>query len=300
MDRLTAMEAFVAVAETGSFTRAARHMRISTPMVTLHVRRLEEHLGATLFNWTTRRVDLTEDGRQLLAYARTALDAFAHAETALRQENGLTGRVRLDLPASIGQTFVVPALTEFHRMFPNITLDLSLGDRGTFFRTDGFDLVIRAGNVSTTGWRAVPLGTTRLICLASPDYIERHGRPMSPEDLNHHRCILYASVEAPGGDPWRFMHKGQKVRVRLRPAFTFNDGTAIMAATRAGLGISCNLEMLVRGDLRAGALVPILPEYNEAPLSVVLMSAQERSSLPHVRAVRDFLIQHIDWQIDAG
>ena len=295
MDRLTAIEAFAAVAEAGSFTRAARMMRISTPMVTLHVQRLEEHLGVRLFNRSTRRVDLTEEGRQFLSYARATLDAYATAETALRPGAGIAGRVRLDAPASIGHTFIVPALAAFQRANPRITLDLSLGDRGTFFRVDGFDLVIRTGDAPPSGWKTFTLGETRLICLAAPEYLERHGTPASPDDLSHHRCIHYASVEAPGGNPWRLRRAGKTFTIRPPAAFTFNDGAAILAAAREGLGIAQNLAMLARGDLASGRLVEVLGDYTGATLSVMLMGAPDRIALPHVDAARAFLMEVVDW-----
>jgi len=175
MDRLTAMEAFVAVAETRSFTRAAARMRLSPAMMTLHVSRLEEHLGVRLFNRTTRRVDLTADGRQLLDYAQAVLEAYASAERSTRPGGALTGRVRLDVPASVGHALIVPALAEFRRLHPDIVLDLTLGDRGTFFRVDGFDLVMRIGETPLSGWQTRLLGTTRLVALASPDYVREHG-----------------------------------------------------------------------------------------------------------------------------
>lgn len=298
MDRLTAMEAFVAVAEAGSFTRAALRMRISTPMMTLHVRRLEEHLGARLFNRSTRRVDLTAEGRQFLSYARAALDAYATAEKALQPGGGIAGRVRLDAPASMGHAFIVPALADFHCAHPQIILDLTLGDRGTFFRIDGFDLVIRSGEVPPSGWKTITLGTTRLMCVASPDYIAQHGMPVEPDDLARHRCIPYASVEAPGGNPWIVQHEGRKLRVRPPTAFTFNDGAAILAAAIAGLGIGQTLEMLARVDVAAGRLVPVLPPSCWPRQSVVLMGAPDRFALPHVQAAVDFLIKSIAWNLD--
>jgi len=295
MDRLTAMEAFVAVAEMGSFTRAAARMRMSAAMMTLHIARLEERLGVRLFNRTTRRVDLTEDGRQLLERARAALHAFAAAETALTPGAGLSGRVRIDVPASIGHAFVLPALQGFHRLHPDIALDLSFGDRGTVFRADGFDILVRIGEAPISGWITVTLGQTRLLCLASPDYLERHEPPIEPEDLNNHRCIVYASVEAPGGNPWNFTRNGKRSRIRPPSAFSFNDGAGIMAALLAGLGIAQNLEMLARDDLRTGTLVPVLEAWAPPPRPVVLMSARDRYALPHVRAVMDFLAERVDW-----
>ncbi|MBO9376224.1 LysR family transcriptional regulator [Sphingomonas histidinilytica] len=297
MDRLTAMEAFVAVAELGSFSRAAARMRMSAAMMTLHVARLEEHLGVRLFNRTTRRVDLTEDGRALLDHARAALHAYVQAENALKPGSGLTGRVSIDAPASIGHGFVVPALEHFHRLHPDIVVDLSLGDRGTVFRADGFDILLRVGEAPLAGWIAVPLGATRLTCLAAPDYLDRHGTPETPEDLNEHRCILYASVEGPGGNPWSFVRNGRRVRIRPPAAFTFNDGAAIMAMTAAGLGIAQNLEMLAHDALQSGTLRRVLEDWTTPTLPVVLMSAKDRYALPYVRAAMDFLAERIDWRL---
>lgn len=299
MDRLTGLEAFLAVTEAGSFTKAASRMGMSAAMMTLHVSRLEERVGARLFHRTTRRVDLTEDGRQMLDHARAAVEAYRAAEGALQRGRGLAGRVHLDLPASIGHAFVVPALSAFQAAFPDIVLDLTLGDRGTFFRLDGFDIVLRIGDVPPSGWESHTLGTTRLVRLASPDYARRHGLPAAPHDLVQHPCIVYASVEAPGGNPWEFVREEGTVRLRPPVAFSFNDGAAIMAAARAGLGIAQNLEMLARGDLAAGTLLSVLPEAPGEAMPVVLMGAQDRLALPRVRAVLEFLIDNIDWKLSA-
>lgn len=297
VDRLTAMEAFVAVAELGSFSRAAARLRMSAAMMTLHIARLEERLGVRLFNRTTRRVDLTEDGRRLLDHARAALHAFALAENALKPGSGLTGRVRIDAPASVGHGFIVPALQRFHGLHPEIVIELSLGDRGTVFRTDGFDILLRVGEAPLSGWITVPLGATRLVCLAAPDYLERNGAPATPEDLNDHRCILYASVEESGGNPWSFVQNGKRVRIRPPAAFTFNDGAAIMATACAGLGIAQNLEMLAHDELHSGRLRRVLESWTTPTLPVVLMSAKDRYALPYVRAAMDFLADGIDWRL---
>lgn len=298
MDRLTAMEAFVAVAETGSFTRAAARMRLSAAMMTVHISRLEERLGVRLFNRTTRRVDLTAEGRQLLDHARAVIESFSAAERSTRPGGALSGRVRLDVPASVGHAFIIPALTEFRQIHPDIVLDLTLGDRGTFFRVDGFDLVMRIGEAPLSGWQTHTLGTTRIISLAAPSYVRERGVPARPDDVAQHRCLLYASVEAPGGNAWTFLDNGKRIRIRPPASFTFNDGGAIMGAARAGLGIAHNLEMLARRDIAAGTLIPVLSEFVAPPLSVVLMAARARLQLPHVRAVRDFLAERIDWDLE--
>lgn len=296
MDRMSAMEAFVAVAEAGSFTRAAARLGVSVPMTTLHVARLEEHLGVRLFNRTTRRVDLTDEGLRLLDPARELLAQFAAAERAVRPGGGLAGVVRLDAPASIGHASIVPRLAELHAAYPDIVVELTLGDRGTVFRIDGFDIVMRVGEAPLSGWITHSLGETRQMCVASPDYLARHGTPREPEELSGHRCLLYSSVDAPGGRPWLFDRAGRQLRMRPPAAFAFNDGAAILSAARDGLGIAQQLEMIAREDLRAGRLVPVLESWAR-PVSVSLMSARERHALPHVRAIMDFLVTRLDWRV---
>lgn len=296
MDRLTSMEVFVAVAETGSFTRAAARMRISVPMTTLHISRLEERLGVRLFNRTTRRVDLTQEGSRLIEPARELIAGYAAAERSVRPGGGPQGRVRVDAPASIGHACILPRLAEFHAAFPDIVIDLTLGDRGTVFRVDGFDIVMRVGEPPLSGWVTHHLGETRQLCLASPAYLAQQGTPQTPDELTGHRCLLYASVEAPGGSPWLFQHEGKPLRVRPAPAFTFNDGAALLSAARDGLGIAQQLEMVAHDDTRSGRLVPLLLPW-AAPVSATLMGAKERLALPHVGAVMEFLCARVDWQL---
>ena len=298
MDRLTSIEAFLAVVDTHSFTQAAARLRLSPAMISTHIARLEENVGARLFNRTTRRVDITEHGRQFLPHAREVMHAFASAENSFRAQAGLSGRVRLDAPASLGLAFVVPALKAFRQLHPNIIIDLSLGDRGTIFRADGFDILLRVGEAPVPGWVCEPLGSTRLVCVASPEYLASHDEPETPDDLNDHACILYASVEAPGGSPWLFSEAGKNVKVRPPVALTFNEGAAITRAAVDGLGPCQNLEMLIGEEVAQGTLVPILENYSGAPMPVVLMSANDRYALPYVRVVMDYLQNAIDWKLD--
>lgn len=299
MDRLTSLEAFVLIVETGTFSRAAARMHLSPAMVTAHISKLEDRLGVRLLNRTTRRVDLTEEGRQFLEHARTVLDAMSTAENAVRPGSGrLVGRVHIDAPASVGHAFIVPALAALRQQHPDIIIDLSLGDRGTVFRTDGYDILLRVGEAPYASWFLHPLGVTRLLCFASPDYLAGHGIPQSPEDLSDHRCLLYASGEAAGGSPWAFAQEGRQIRIRPPASFTFNDGAAIMAAARAGLGIAQNMEMLARDPLRRGELAPVLEAWTAAPVPVTLMCAKDRHQLPHVKAVMEFLAEQIDWGVE--
>ena len=298
MDRLSAMEAFVAVAETSSFTRAAARLRISTPMVTLHVARMEEYLGVRLFHRTTRRVDLTEQGQRMLQQARDALAAYAAAVGSISSAVGPTGRVRIDAPASVGLRYILPCLADLRLSFPDIAIELSLGDRGTIYRIEGFDIILRVGEAPLAGWVTHALGETRQICVAAPGYLADHSYPASPHDLDDHTCILYSSLDTTGGySPWIFTRDDVPIRVRPKAAYTFNDGTAILSAARNGLGIAQHLELIAQDDIRSGALVQLLGEWTTSPIGVVLMSEKQRYDLPQVRAVMDYLTTAIDWRM---
>lgn len=296
MDRLAELEAFIAVAEARSFARAAAHLRVSPASVTTRIAQLEARLGVRLLNRTTRRVDLTEQGRGYMVHARAVLDAFAAAESSVKPSGrGIVGRVRIDAPASVGRAFIVPALARFRRAYPEISVELSLGDRGTVFRADGFDILLRVGHAPVSNAVVERLGDTRLLCFAAPAYLAEHGVPVTPADLHGHRCIVYSSTDASGDNCWQFLDRGKPCMVRPPASLIFNDGTAITEAALAGLGIARNLEMLVRPYVDGGQLVPVLEGLTPAALPVVLTSSIDRHALPYVAAAFAFMTREIDW-----
>ena len=300
MDRLTSLEAFVAVVDLGSFTKAATRLRLSPSMVTAHVSRLEERLGVKLLNRTTRRLDLTQQGRSFLDSARQILDSVAAAESAVRRgDNRPVGRVRIDAPALMGALYVAPALAQLKASFPDIVLDLTLGDRGTVFRTDGFDILIRVGEAAPSDHVTMRGGDTRFILVAAPDYLTRRGRPATPQDVLAHDCILYASLDAPGGNPWRFRAGDEMIRLHPPASLTCNDGGAIAEAAIEGIGLAQTLEMLVRRPLADGRLVQVLEHWAQASIPVVLTCAADRYRLPAVNAVMRFLAEEVPWGLAA-
>jgi DNA-binding transcriptional LysR family regulator len=296
MDRFASLEVFVAIVDTGSFARAAARLRMSPAMATTHLARLEERLGVRLLNRTTRRIDLTEQGRTFLEEARGILETLAAAESALRRgDRRPSGRVRIDAPASVGMRFIVPAMAALRAAYPDIVVDLSLGDRGTIFRTDGFDILLRVGDAPPSDRISIPLGQTRYLLVASPVYLAKRGRPSVPDDLLDHDCILYSSVEAPGGDRWRFSQDGVLQWLRVPAALTFNDGAAIAEAAIAAAGLAQTLDMLVADPLADGRLVSILDRWTAATSPVVLTCARDRYEATAVKAVMAFLADEIEW-----
>lgn len=295
MDRLTSLEVLVAIVDHGGFGKAAERLGLSPTMVSTHLARLEDRLGTRLIHRSTRRFALTAQGHVFVEEARAILDAIRQAENMVgRGDAGPIGRVAIDAPGAIGLRFVVPALPRFRQAHPRVALDLSVGDRNMLFRPEGFDMLIRVGVPPEGKGEVAPLGRTRFVQIASPDYLARRGVPLTPDELHDHDCILYATVERPVGQ-WRFIRHGEKRSLRPASVASFNHGDAIAAAAVAGLGIAQTLEMLVMPELETGKLVRILTDWNAESVDLQLFIPQDRVKRPAVRAVAQFLREQIDW-----
>lgn len=296
MDRLTGLEVFVAIVDSGGFGRAAERLGLSPTMVSAHLTRLEDRLGSRLIHRTTRRFVLTPQGHLFLEEARSILNALSQAESMVRRSKsaGPSGRVAIDAPGAIGLRFVVPALSQLRALHPGILLDLSVGDRSMTQRPGSFDMVIRVAAPAEGRGEVIKLGETRFMQVASPDYLARRGEPQTPEDLHDHDCILFATVERPVGQ-WRFERDGERRALRPNSVATFNHGDAIAAAAVRGVGISQTLEMLITPELESGTLRPVLSDWNRASVDIQLVMPPDRSERPAVRAAAEFLRTAIDW-----
>ncbi|MEA1652860.1 LysR substrate-binding domain-containing protein [Nitrospirillum sp. BR 11164] len=296
MTQIIELMVFTTIVDVGSMSRAATRLRLSPAMVTMHLARLEASLDAKLLNRSTRRLELTDQGRVFLSHARAILDAVAIAEVAVREADGRpTGRVRIDAPASLGRRLVLPLVPDCREAYPGIVIDLSLGDRGTLHRPDGFDIMLRVGTVPDTTRKTVKLGIGRLLLVAAPDYLTRRGVPRTPDDLNTHDCILYSSVESPGGNRWRFIREGASTWLRPKPILTLNDGGAMTEAAIAGAGIAQILDILVAEPVAKGTLVALMPDWTSAGVPVTLSLGRDGEVPAAVKAVFDFLATRLKW-----
>jgi len=296
MDRLTGLEVLVAIIDSGGFSRAAERLGMSPAMVSTHLARLEDRLGARLIDRSTRRFALTQQGHRFVEDARAILDAMAQAEGAVRRgARGPRGRVLIDAPGAIGLRFVVPAIPGFRELHPEIAVDLSFGERSMVFRPDGFDLMIRFGDPPEGRGQIIPLGATRFVQVASPDYLARRGVPTSPDQLGEHDTIVYATAERPLGQRWRFWRDGDLRWIRPTSVAAFNHGDAITAAAVAGVGIAQTLEMLAAPEIAAGRLVPILTEWNRNSVLIQLFMPEDRAKRPAVKALAEFLSTQVTW-----
>ena len=249
------------VVQAGSFTLAAERLDMSKSGVAKSIARLENSLGVRLFQRTTRRLNLTDEGRQFSDGCLRALAELENAQaqvTTGRQE--LAGRLRVDLPVMFGRRWVLPALLEIAAQHPALELDVSLTDRRVDLVEDGVDLVIRIGPLQDSATLiAKPLGVQQAVLVAHPDYLARHGQPQTLDDLYQHACITFGS----GGQtrPWHFLDRhGRSQPLAMRGRLGLNHSGAILDAVLAGHGIALLSDWLVAEHLSMGRLARVLPQ----------------------------------------
>jgi DNA-binding transcriptional LysR family regulator len=288
MDRLASIAAFVRVVENGGFTAAARHLNLSPTMVSNHVQVLEDRLGARLLNRTTRRVSLTEIGREY--YERSAhiladLDEADRAAGALQATP--RGRLRVHCHPSLAR-IIAPVVTAYLRDNPEVSVDLRRGDQLIDLLEEGFDVAIRPYVPADSSLMVRRLADWRHVLCCSPSYLETHPEPMSPADLSAHNCIRYAFY--PFGDEWRFTDPdGAPLTVRVAGNLVTSDTEMTRFAVTAGLGVMLISPFSIHEDLRAGSLVPLLRNYPTAQFTIAALYPHRRHLAAKVRVFIDAL-----------
>jgi DNA-binding transcriptional LysR family regulator len=283
MDRLNAMELFVRVVETGSFSAVAREMDMTQPTVSKQLAGLEARLKTRLLNRSTRQLSLTEAGTSYYEACKRILDGVREAEGNLGKLQGrLAGTLRLNTSIALGQMYVSPLAIKFQRAHPEIEIDLQLQDRFVDLVEEGIDVAIRVGRLTDSTLVARRLGRA-----ATPAYLKKHGTPKVPQDLASHNCILYAYLST--GNEWLFQGPEGEIRVKVTGSFRANNGDAIRQAVLADLGVAVGPEWIVHDDIAAGTLRPILPDFAPTPLEVNAVFTSARHVSTKVRAFIEFL-----------
>ncbi|KPW60237.1 Transcriptional regulator, LysR family protein [Pseudomonas caricapapayae] len=294
MDLFQAMRVYVKVVESGSLTAAAQACSISTTMVGNHLRALEQRLGVSLLQRTTRRQRLTEFGTAYYERCLEVLGLVAESEQLAEQAHGdPTGTLRITAPLTFGSEVLAPALVEFSQRFPDVRLDLVLTNQRLDMIDNGFDVAIRLGNIpESSPLIARPLQDYTLTICAAPDYLARHGAPAHPEDLCAHNCLAFAY---PAGDEWRtagtqWRMTGPKgeVLVDVSGSMVANTSAGLYQAARAGMGVVMLPDALVQRDLQEGRLVALLPDYHLPRRPMNLLYVQDRYRLPKLRSFVEF------------
>lgn len=284
MDRLDEFAVLVAVIDAGSLAGAARRLRRSPPAVTRTLAALEDRVGASLVERTTRRLSPTEHGLTLAARARELLADY-EALTSSAPAAPLQGLLRVTAPVQFGRHHVVPIVDAFLNAYPAMSVELVLNDRNLDLVEEGLDAAVRIGALVDSALLTRRTGEVRRVLVASPGYLASRGIPQRPADLTHHDTILGTAQS--GVPEWRFGTVGARSAVRLSPRLLVNEVEAQLLAARAGRGIARILSYQVLDDLQTGTLIRLLPEFEPPPLPVQLITRRSVRTAPKTRAFLD-------------
>jgi DNA-binding transcriptional LysR family regulator len=281
------MQVFVRVAQHMGFAAAARDLQMSPGAVTKHVNALESRIGTRLLNRTTRRVGLTEAGRVYLERCLECLQALEDADASMSElAKEPAGLLRVTAPFDFRES-LLPVLADVMNAHPNIVVDLRLSNRVVDMVEEGIDVGVRVAHSLDGGYVARPLARTHLAIFGAPEYIRKHGRPRSPEDLPSHRSLVF--TEPRPMQELVFARGGREVRVRLNAVMMSNDGGALMAALRRAVGLAAVPSFMARGDLEAGRIEPVLLDWSLPEYRVFAVYPHRRFVSPKVRVFLEAL-----------
>lgn len=289
-DRLQEMRVFKAVVDAGGFTAAALVLDVSQPFVSQSIGNLERRLGVQLLHRSTRTQRLTSEGKRFLSSCNLVLEAIEQAEAEIRSSEP-TGDLRVSAPQAFGIDQIVPALPGFITMYPKLAVRFSLSDSLVNLIEDNVDVAVRMGHLQDSSLRSRKLCNLQRIIVAAPDYIARHGLPLTPQGLDHHRCLLW---EAPRDhlNQWPFIVNGKLEKIPVRGGFRSSDGSTLFELCVAGIGIMRLAEHLALPAIRSGKLVPLLSDYQALDdTAIYAVYLPERQLIPRIRAFVDYLVE---------
>ena len=296
---LEAWAIFAKVAECGSFSRAADELGLAKTTVSKAVTRLESRMRVSLFHRTTRKLSLTESGRQSLERAaRILADGAAIEADILEEAVSPRGLVRIAAITAVGVEAIAPILPEFLRAYPDIEIDLVLTENQVDVVAEGFDAAIQVGHGGdSTTLRSIRLSSLRRPLVASPDLIAQFGLPAGPEDLARYPAVLPSHI--PHANEWQFARGDEEpITIRVTGRYRANHADALVPALLGGVGIGLMAEYFVWHHLRAGRLIELLPEWSAPPGPLYLITPPGRARPARVRVLLEFLRQRMtaqDW-----
>lgn len=293
MDKLNGLLAFVKTADLGSFVAAGRALEMSASAVGKSVARLEHELGVRLMQRSTRRIQLTEEGRLFHERCRGILDDLDDAQAMLSHtKEQPRGRLNVSAPV-VGYHFLLPMVPDFLARNPAVELDITFTDRTVDLIAEGVDVAIRSGDLPDSRLVSRPLNTFRLLLCASPNYLTRHGTPMTVRDLDGHTAVRFRHPDTGKLAEWPMLAHTEELAPRMRTVMSCNNMEAVLGATAQGLGIACMPDFLARDLLADGRLCSIV----ENPLSMQgrfkALWPSSRHLSPKVRVFVDHLNTHL-------
>lgn len=292
MDRIESMEVFVSVVELGSFTAAAHAFRMSPSMVSKHINALEKRLGSTLLTRTTRRLNLTEIGRNYYHSCKEILKQIAAAEAGAEILRGKPkGVLAVSAPLWFGAITLAPLISDYLVEYPEVSVELSLSDRFVDIIDEGFDVAIRIGELDDSTYVARKLSLFELVTCASPAYLKQHGVPKRPDELKQHQCLSFTNWRSDGG--WKLLGGQLNGKTGNRSRFDSNNGQALREAALKGLGLILMPRVLIEQNLRDGTLVEVLQDFRPPPRPVNAVYPRERQTTPKLASFVDYLARQL-------
>ena len=289
IDILDGVTVFVSVVDSGSFTAAARVLGHSTSYISKEITRLEKRLGSRLLNRTTRTISLTDAGR---AYYDRCSQIVIDAENAERSISQLQdtpkGLLRINAPGSLGATHLLSVFADFMHHYPEVKLEIEFNDRLIDVVAEGFDVVIRVGEIKDSNLVARKFTSSKAVTVASPDYLKRKGTPERVEELTEHDCIAYSLLPAP--TQWDYYKQGKKTAVSVSPRAMCNSSAIEVQLAVQGIGITRLPLFTCENEVKKGALSVIMDDYDEIAFDVFAVYPHRQYLTAKVRAFVDFLV----------
>jgi DNA-binding transcriptional LysR family regulator len=291
MDKFEDIQAFIAVVDAGSFTAAAQRLGSAKSAVSRRISALEERLGVQLLHRTTRVLNLTETGRSFYNHGSRILADLDEAEAAVQQEHGeLRGTLRFALPLSFGVRHMCGPIATFNKQHPKVRFDLDLNDRRVDLIEDNFDVALRIGRLSDSSLIARRLFDVQAVVCASPHYLNVHGAPETPSDLQDHQCLVYSNLIDP--DKWSYEDSdGNTGTVKVSSALSASSGDFLCNAAAHGMGLVIQPSFIAAAAIRSGNLTPVLTDYSWPISPAYAIYPPTRHLSYRVRAFIDFLVE---------
>ncbi|MEP9355444.1 LysR family transcriptional regulator [Xanthobacter sp. KR7-65] len=286
MDRFQAMQAFVTVVETGSFSAAARRIGVGQPAISKTIAQLEDRLQVRLLVRSTHSLAPTDAGVRFYERARSAIREAEEAELEARGAGaGLTGRLRVSAATTFARLLIVPRLPEFLARHPDIEIDVLLDDRVIDLVSEGIDLALRMGELTDSAAIARRIARGRRSVLATPDYLARAGTPLVPADLAMHEAIVYSQL----GGSWTFRRNGTEASVAVRGRVQLSAAEGIRAAVLAHMGLTVNSDWMFAPELESGVVRRVLEDWELPPVDLWAVYPTGRLASAKARAFADYV-----------
>jgi LysR family transcriptional regulator for bpeEF and oprC len=300
MDKIKAMRAFVRIVEANSFSKAAETLNVPRAALTATIQKLEAALGVQLLQRTTRRLSLTPEGADYFRDCNEILQAIELAESRFKGPDAASpqGRLRVELPSTLGRNFILPQLAQFHERYPGLELAISFTDRLVDLTEEGADCAVRVGQLQDSSMIGRQIGAMAFVLCAAPAYAARHGLPATVADLPGHRSVMYFSGRTRRPFEWELLVDGAWTRFNLGGAITVNDADANLICALQGLGLARCARYQVRAHLQDGTLLPVLPGTPMPAAPISLLYPKGRMATPKLRVFAQWLTQLLDQDAD--